>query len=77
MNVKLLIRTVIFLAILFVVLYVGINNLQPIKFSFPIASDQSVEKPAWEIYFAIFAVGVFGGVVLAAGGGRRSGSKDK
>jgi uncharacterized membrane protein YciS (DUF1049 family) len=79
MSFKLLIRTLAFLAIVFVVLYVGMNNQQPVKFSFPIAFDKSVEKPAGDIYFAIFAAGVFGGVLLAAGGGggKRSAGKEK
>jgi uncharacterized integral membrane protein len=71
MNFKLFLRTVVFLALLFVMLYVGMNNLQPIKFSFPIASDKAIEQPAALIYFGIFAVGVLAGVVLGAGGGKK------
>lgn len=71
MNIKLFLRTVVFLAILFVMLYVGMNNLQPIKFSFPLASDKAVEQPAALIYFGIFAVGVLAGAVLGAGGGKK------
>jgi uncharacterized integral membrane protein len=70
MNIKLFLRTLVFLAILFVMLYVGMNNLQPIRFSFPIASDKAVEQPAALIFFGIFAVGVLAGVVLGAGGGK-------
>ncbi len=71
MNLKLFLRTVVFLAILFVMLYVGMNNLQSIKFSFPLAWDKAVEQPAALIYFGIFAVGVLAGVVLGAGGGKK------
>jgi uncharacterized membrane protein YciS (DUF1049 family) len=79
MSFKLLLRTLAFLVIVFVVLYIGMNNQEPVRFSFPLAFDKSVEKPAAVIYFAMFAAGVFGGVLLAAGsgGGKRGGGKEK
>ena len=78
MNFKVLIRSVIFLLILFVVLYTGINNTREIEFSFPVASAANVHKPAWLIFFALFAIGVIGGTMLTAGGGgRRGGGKDR
>ncbi len=77
MSFKALFRTVVFLLILFVVLYTGMYNTETINFSFPIAFPKSVREPAALIFFAVFAVGVLGGMVLHTGGGRRSGGKDK
>lgn len=82
MNIKLLLRTVLFLAILFVMLYVGMNNTQAIDFNFPIASPKPIHETAALLYFAIFAIGIVGGTLLGAGGGKGGGkssssSKDK
>lgn len=74
MNFKLFIRTVLFLAILFVMLYVGMNNTDKISFNFPIASEKPIIQPAALIYFAIFAVGVFAGTLFNLGGGKGGGS---
>jgi uncharacterized integral membrane protein len=78
MNFKTLFRTVVFLAILFVVLYAGMYNTEEISFSFPLAFDKAIHKPAALIFFAIFAVGVLAGTMLHLGGkGGRGSSKDK
>lgn len=78
MNLKLLFRSVIFLLMLFAVLYAGLNNTNAIDFSFPIVFSKNVHQPAAYIFFGIFAIGVLGGTMLTAGGGRRGGgAKDK
>ena len=78
MSFKVLFRSLVFLAILFVVLYAGMNNTQSIEFSFPILFQRSIHQQAGMIYFCVFAVGVLGGTLLTAGGGRRGGGgKDK
>jgi uncharacterized integral membrane protein len=78
MNFKVLLRSIVFLAILFVVLYAGMNNVNSIEFSFPLALQRPIREPAALIFFAIFAVGVLGGTMLTAGsGGSRRSSKEK
>jgi hypothetical protein len=77
MSFKVLFRSLVFLPILFVVLYTGINNTQSIEFSFPMLFPKSLHESAAMIYFCLFAVGVLGGTLLTAGGGRRGGGKDK
>lgn len=77
MNFKTFLKTVVFLAILFVMLYVGMNNPQTIDFHFPIAGTTAknpIHESAALIYFGIFAIGVLAGTMLSAGGGK-GGSK--
>jgi uncharacterized membrane protein YciS (DUF1049 family) len=69
MSFKTLLRTLVFLAILFVVLYIGMNNQQGTEFSFPLALSHSIHEPAALIYFALFAIGVLAGTMLHGGGG--------
>lgn len=85
---KVVLKTVALLAILFVMLYVGMNNTHLIDFQFPVAgtTDKSpIRTQAALIYFGVFAVGVLAGTILTfgsgggggSGGGRKSGSRDK
>lgn len=81
---KAVFRTIAFLAILFIMLYVGMNNTHEIKFFFPMAGTTAktpLHASAALIYFGVFAIGVLGGTVLTVGtgsGGRgKSASKAK
>ncbi len=71
MSFKAVLKSIVFLAILFVMLYVGMNNTNEIDFSFPVASKDKIHATAALIYFGVFAVGVLAGTVLSAGGGKR------
>lgn len=78
MSFKVFLRTVVFLAILFVMLYVGMNNPQAIDFHFPIAGTTAknpIHESAALIYFGVFAIGVLAGTMLTAGGGKGGGKK--
>jgi hypothetical protein len=82
---KAVVKTVVLLAILFVMLYVGMNNTHPIDFHFPVAgttATKPIRAPAALIYFGVFAVGVLATTILTVGngkgGGKRSGgARDK
>ena len=80
---KAVVKTFALLFILFVVLYVGMNNTHAIKFFFPIAgttNQKPIEASAALIFFGMFAVGLLAGTILAVGGGKeakRGGGKDK
>ncbi len=83
MSFKAVVKSILFLALLFVMLYVGMNNPQPIDFHFPLAGTTD-KKPIHEsaaiIYFGVFAVGVLAGTLLhtSKGGGKKSsGAKEK
>jgi len=60
----------VFLALLFVVLYMGVHNRQSADFNFPLLLDKKATADAWVIYFGMFAIGVFAGAVLMAGSGK-------
>jgi uncharacterized membrane protein YciS (DUF1049 family) len=74
---KAVLKTIALLIILFVMLYVGMNNPQLIDFHFPVAGTTALEPiraSAALIYFGIFAVGVLAGTILAVGG--KTGARD-
>ena len=79
MSFKAVLKSIAFLAILFVMLYVGMNNTDTINFSFPVALKERIKAPAAILFFGMFAVGVLAGTLLHSGGGgsKRSSSKDK
>jgi uncharacterized membrane protein YciS (DUF1049 family) len=73
--IKAVVKTIALLLILFVMLYVGMNNTHLIDFHFPVAGT-TVKDPlrtsAALIYFGIFAVGLLAGTILAVGGNREA-----
>ena len=70
MSFKVLFKTIVFLAILFVMLYIGVNNRQSADFYFPLILDKKLTTEAAMIYFGMFAAGVIAGTLLTAGSGR-------
>ncbi|PTX95473.1 hypothetical protein [Opitutus sp. ER46] len=79
---KVVLKTFAILAILFAMLYVGMNNTHLIDFNFPVATKtKPVHASAALLFFGMFAIGLLGGAILTAGGGkggrRSSGGKDK
>jgi uncharacterized membrane protein YciS (DUF1049 family) len=69
-------RTLGFLIILFVVVYIGMENTQLIDFRFPLLLAKPVRTSAAMVYFAVFAVGVIGGTLLNAGRSGGGSGKD-
>ncbi|AKC83265.1 hypothetical protein IMCC26134_11625 [Verrucomicrobia bacterium IMCC26134] len=69
-------RTLGFLLILFVVVFIGMENTQSIDFRFSVLLDKPVRTSAALVYFAIFAVGVIGGTLLNAGRAGGGSGKD-
>lgn len=79
---KAVLKTFALLIILFVMLYVGMNNGHEIDFRFPVAGmteTKPIHASAALIYFGIFAIGVLAGTMLHSGGGgkKSGGAKDK
>jgi uncharacterized membrane protein YciS (DUF1049 family) len=83
MSFSAVLKTLLFLALLFVMLYVGMNNTHTIDFHFPIAgttATKPIRTTAGLIYFGVFAVGVLAGTLLHGGGGgkkKSGGGKEK
>ena len=73
MSFQTILRTLAFLAILFLAVYVSIQNTQAIDFRFDLLSDKPVRSSAAILYFAMFAAGVIGGTLLHNGGGKSGG----
>jgi uncharacterized membrane protein YciS (DUF1049 family) len=81
---KAVVKTIALLAILFVMLYVGMNNTHAIDFHFPVAGTTAktpIHTTAALIYFGVFAVGVLAGTIIWVGGGKGArksgGAKEK
>lgn len=87
---KAVVKTIALLVILFVMLYVGMNNTHAVDFHFPVAgttAKEPIRASAALIYFGIFAVGLLAGTILTVGSsggggarrgeGRGSGGKNK
>ncbi len=77
---KAVVKTIALLAILFVMLYVGMNNTHVIDFHFPVAGTTSktpIHASAALIFFGVFAVGVLAGTILTVGGGSAAGAGGK
>jgi uncharacterized membrane protein YciS (DUF1049 family) len=75
MSFKVLFRCIVFLAILFVLLYIGSHNRQTVDFNFPILLDKKWTDEAGIVYFVMFAAGVIAGALLTAGTGGKGRSK--
>lgn len=80
--IKAVFKTIALLIILFVMLYVGMNNTHAVDFHFPVAgtTDKApIHASAALIYFGIFAVGVLAGTMLhsSGGGGGDEGGESK
>jgi hypothetical protein len=73
MNAQTFFRTIGFLLILFLVVFVSIDNTQVIDFRFSLAVDKPLRASAAIIYFAMFAAGVVGGTLLHNSGGKGGG----
>ena len=70
MSFKVLFRCIVLLVILFLLLYIGMNNRQSVDFNFPILPDKKWTDEAGIVFFAMFAAGVIAGALLTAGGGK-------
>jgi len=69
MSFKVLFKLVVFLAVLFAMMYIGLHNQQPADFYFPVLNQKKYTTDAALIYFAMFAVGVLTGAILTVGSG--------
>ena len=76
---KAVVKTLALLFILFVMLYVGMNNVHQIDFNFPVAgttNQHPIHASAAILFFGMFAVGLLAGTILNVGGGRGAGKRN-
>ena len=80
---KAVVKAFLLIVILFVVLYVGMENRHVVDFNFPIAgttAQKPIHAPAALIFFGMFAIGLLAGTLLNFGDGKApkgSGGKGK
>ena len=75
MSFQTILRTIGFLIILFLVVFVSIENTNTIDFHFSLAFTKPVRSSAAIIYFAMFAAGVIGGTLLNGGSSKPASSR--
>ena len=75
MNIRLLLRTILLVAILLLLVIMGMKNRQTVGLTLPPIFSKPQKLPAAIMYFSFFAVGALSGTMLTAGkkgGGGRS-----
>ena len=77
MNAKLLLRTILLVAILLLLVIMGMNNRQTVSLSLPPILIKTLHSPAAFMYFGFFALGVLSGTILTAGKKSVSGGGNK
>jgi len=75
MSFQTILRTIGFLIILFLVMFVSSENTQTIDFHFSLYSTKPVRATAAIVYFVIFAAGVIGGTLLNGGSSKPASSR--
>lgn len=73
MNAKLIFKTLFMIAVLLLLVLMGMNNRDTVRFALPPIVSQAISQPAAIMYFAFFAVGVLTGTILTAGRGKSGG----
>ena len=75
MNIKLLFKTLLILAVLALLVIMGMNNKGTAELSMPPILPNTLKQPAAYMYFLFFGVGFIVGALLMAGGGKKGSSK--
>jgi len=76
MNAKLLLKTILVIAVLLLLVIMGMNNRQTVELSLPPILSKPQKMAAAYMFFGFFGVGFLVGTLLSAGG-KRGGSKSK
>ena len=77
MSFQTILRTIGFLIILFLVVFVSIENTHTVDFHFSLAFAKPVRSSAAIVYFAMFAAGVIGGTLLNGGSSKPASSRSE
>jgi hypothetical protein len=79
MNFKLIFKTLLIIAILSLLVFMGLTNPNTIELHLPKVKPEwptVVKQPAALMYFGFFGIGFLAGTIVMSGGGKRS-SKSK
>jgi uncharacterized membrane protein YciS (DUF1049 family) len=75
MNFKLILKSLVIIAVLALLVIMGMNNRTTVVLSMPHILPHPQSQPAALMYFGFFAVGfLVGSVLMAGGGGKKGGS---
>jgi uncharacterized membrane protein YciS (DUF1049 family) len=80
MNFKLILKSLVIIAVLALLVIMGMNNRQTVTLSMPNILPRTQAQPAALMYFAFFGLGFLVGAILMTGsGGKKSsgGGKSK
>ena len=77
MNIKLLLKTILLVAILLLLVLMGMNNRQTVGLSLPPIFSKAQKLPAAIMYFGFFALGAVSGTLMTAGKKGGSAAKSK
>jgi len=70
MNLKLLLKAVLIIAVLALLVMMGMHNTKPVQLELPPILPHTVELPACYMYYGFFGVGFVVGALLMTGGKR-------
>ncbi len=73
MNFMLILKTLLILAILSMLVYMGMYNRQPVVLRLPQLFIEDKRLPAALMYFGFFGVGFLAGTIVMAGAGKKGG----
>jgi len=77
MNMKLILKTLLLILVLLFLVLMGMDNRKEVDFYLPhfLPKKIKIVQPAAIMYYAFFAIGLFTGTLLTAGGGKKGGQK--
>jgi uncharacterized membrane protein YciS (DUF1049 family) len=73
MNIKLIFKSLVIIAVLTMLVIMGLNNRDLVTLTMPNILPHPQRQPAALMYIAFFGLGFLVGAVLMAGGGKKSG----
>jgi uncharacterized integral membrane protein len=74
MNLKLVLKTLLIIAVLALLVLMGMNNKQNVSLSLPPVLPRDQHFPAALMYFGFFGIGFLVGTLMMAGGGKKGAS---
>jgi uncharacterized membrane protein YciS (DUF1049 family) len=77
MNFKLILKSLLIVAMFALLVFMGMNNRDAVSLSLPGILPHKQSQPAALMYIGFFGVGFLFGAVLMSGGGKKGGGASK